>query len=44
MASILERLAAYHREIECFGAGRGELIEGCARILYQTVTGRAASS
>jgi AcrR family transcriptional regulator len=41
MASILERLAAYHREIEYFGAGREELIESCARILYQTVTGRA---
>ena len=44
MASILERLAAYHREIEYFGAGREELIESCARILYQTVTGRAALS
>lgn len=44
MASILERLAAYHREIEYFGAGREELIESCARILYQTVTGRAAPS
>ena len=44
MASILERLAAYHREIEYFGAGREELIESCARILYQTVTGRSAPS
>ena len=44
MASILERLSAYHREIEYFGAGREELIESCARILYQTVTGRAALS
>lgn len=42
MATILERLAAYHREIEFFGAGREELIESCARILYQTVTGRGA--
>ena len=41
-ASILERLAAYHKEIEFFGAGREELIESCARILFQTVTGRAA--
>ena len=41
MASILERLAAYHREIEYFGASREQLIESCARILYQTVTGRA---
>jgi AcrR family transcriptional regulator len=43
MASILERLAAHHREIEFFGAGRDELIESCARILFQTVTGKAAS-
>lgn len=42
MASILERLAAYHREIEYFGAGREELIESCARILFQTITGRGA--
>jgi AcrR family transcriptional regulator len=42
MAAILERLAAYHKEIEFFGAGREELIESCARILYQTVTGRGA--
>ncbi len=39
MASILERLAAHHREIEFFGAGRDELIESCARILFQTVAG-----
>ena len=44
MASILERLSAYHREIEYFGAGREELIESCARSVYQTVTGRAAPS
>jgi AcrR family transcriptional regulator len=44
MATILERLSAYHKEIEFFGAGREELIESCARILYQTVTGRGAPS
>jgi AcrR family transcriptional regulator len=42
MTTILERLAAYHKEIEYFGVGRAELIESCARILYQTVTGRGA--
>ena len=42
MASILERLSAYHRVIEYFGAGREELIESCARILYQAVTGRSS--
>lgn len=42
MASVLERLAAHHREIEYFGASREELIESTARILFQTVTGRSA--
>jgi AcrR family transcriptional regulator len=42
LASILERLAAYHKEIEYFGATRGDLVETCARILLQTVSGRSA--
>ncbi len=42
LASILERLSAYHREIEYFGVTREHLVETCARILFQTVTGRAA--
>ncbi|MEN8183084.1 MAG: TetR family transcriptional regulator [Myxococcota bacterium] len=41
LASILERLAAYHTELEVFGATREQLVETCARILVQTVTGRA---
>ncbi len=44
MASILERLAAYHREIEYFGVTREHVIETCARILFQTVTGRSSPS
>jgi hypothetical protein len=43
LASILERLAAYHKELEFFGATREHLVETCARILFQTVTGRSAS-
>jgi AcrR family transcriptional regulator len=42
LASILEWLSAYQREIEYFGATREHLVETCARILFQTVTGRAA--
>jgi AcrR family transcriptional regulator len=42
LASILERLAAYHTELEYFGATRDNLVETCARILVQCVTGRAA--
>jgi AcrR family transcriptional regulator len=39
MGAILERLSAYHRELETLGVSRGELIETSARILHQTVTG-----
>jgi len=42
LATILERLAAYHKELEYFGATRAHLVETCARILFQTVTGRGA--
>jgi AcrR family transcriptional regulator len=44
MASILERLAAYHKELEVFGVTREQLVDTCARILYQTVTGRGSPS
>ena len=37
LASILERLAAYHRELEVVGVSREDLIETCARILHQIV-------
>jgi AcrR family transcriptional regulator len=39
MASILERLAAYHRELEVFGVTREDLVESSAHILHRTVTG-----
>jgi AcrR family transcriptional regulator len=42
LCSILESLAAYHRELGTSGATREDLVETCARILYQTVTGRTA--
>jgi len=42
MAAILERLAAYHKELEPLGVTRADLVENCARIMYQTVTGRTA--
>ncbi len=42
LAAILERLAAYHKEIEGFGMTRADLVETCARILTQTVTGDVA--
>lgn len=41
LAAILERLAAYHKELEPLGVTRRDLVETCARIVYQTVTGSA---
>jgi AcrR family transcriptional regulator len=43
LAAILERLAAYHRELEILGVSRDQLVETCARILHQIVTGRIAA-
>jgi AcrR family transcriptional regulator len=39
LASILERLAAYHQELEALGVSREDLVETCARIVHQVVTG-----
>lgn len=39
-ASILERMSAYYGSLEARGVTRATLVETCARILYQTVTGR----
>jgi len=41
LGAILERLAAYHRELETVGVRREDLIETCARIVVQTVRGAA---
>src|SRR5690606_36892893 len=43
LASILERLAVYRQELEALGVTRDTLVETCARILHQTMTGRAAA-
>jgi AcrR family transcriptional regulator len=42
LAALLERLAAYHKELEPIGVTRDALVQNCARIMYQTVTGRLA--
>jgi AcrR family transcriptional regulator len=39
MASILERLAAYHTELESLGVTREQLVETSARILHREMTG-----
>ena len=39
MGAILERLAAYHRELERVGVSRDDLVDTCARIVLQTLGG-----
>ncbi|MEE2703097.1 MAG: TetR family transcriptional regulator [Myxococcota bacterium] len=41
LAAFLERLASYHSELEGLGIAREDLVDTCARILVQTVTGEA---
>jgi AcrR family transcriptional regulator len=41
MAAILERLAAYHTELENVGVTRDDLVATSARILLATLTGRS---
>ena len=42
LAAMLERMAAFHSELEAYGATRHDLVETTTRIVYQTVTGRVA--
>ena len=39
MAAILERLAAYHTQLEALNVTRDDLVESSAHILHRTVTG-----
>lgn len=42
LAAMLERMAAFHSDLEAFGASRADVVETTARIVFQTVTGRTA--
>jgi AcrR family transcriptional regulator len=41
LGAMLERMAAHHRDMGFFGVSRDDLRETCARILLQTLSGRA---
>jgi len=41
--AMLERMSSYHAMFERAGVTRDQLVETCARILHQTVTGRQAA-
>jgi AcrR family transcriptional regulator len=40
LVAMLERMAAFHTDLEPLGASRDDVVETTARIIYQTVTGR----
>jgi AcrR family transcriptional regulator len=40
LVAMLERMAAFHTDLEPLGASREDVVETTARIIYQTVTGR----
>jgi AcrR family transcriptional regulator len=42
LVAMLERMAAFHADLEGYGVSRDDLVETTARILFQTVTGQRA--
>jgi AcrR family transcriptional regulator len=40
LVALLERMAAFHRDLEPLGINRTDLVETTARIIHQTVAGR----
>jgi len=41
LVAMMERMAAFHTDLEAYGASRADVVETTARIVFQTVTGRA---
>jgi AcrR family transcriptional regulator len=39
LVALIERMAAFHRDMEPMGIGRAEIVETTARIIHQTVVG-----
>ena len=40
LVAMMERMAAYHLDLEPRGTTRSDIVETMARIIHQTVTGR----
>ncbi len=40
MVSMLERMAAFHSDLEAYGTSRADVVETTARILHHTATGQ----
>ena len=43
LVALIERMAAFHRELAQLGISRDDLVETTARIIHQTVAGQAAT-
>jgi AcrR family transcriptional regulator len=41
LVALIERMAAYHRDLEPMGISRADLVETTARMIHQTVVGTA---
>jgi AcrR family transcriptional regulator len=39
LVAMMERMAAFHVDLESYGVTRGDVVETTARIIFQTVTG-----
>jgi AcrR family transcriptional regulator len=39
LVAMMERMAAFHTDLEPYGASRADVVETTARIIFQTVTG-----
>jgi hypothetical protein len=39
LVALIERMAAFHRDLTPIGVGREEIVETTARIIHQTVVG-----
>ncbi len=39
LMSLLERMAAFHTDLEALGSNRHDVVDTCARILYRTIEG-----
>ena len=43
LAAMIERMAAFHTDLEPYGVSRADLVETTARIILQTVTGQTSN-
>ena len=42
LVAMMERMAAFHVDLEAYGVSRADVVETTSRIVFQTVTGSTA--